>query len=281
MNHPLKTHYSAPELAKLLSVNVSTVKRWVDNGLLSADVTTGGHRKISAAHLTAFIRHQPKLARSSYIIKRMASLGNKKSFDYRKYYSALFRAKTTSVQNALVDYYISGHSVTDIINEIVLPVLVTIGARWREGSLSISDEHRMTFILRAQLSALESMVVVPVRKKYRTALLACVTDEYHEIPLLLLSVLLKQAGWQCVILGIHTPPREVVRAAVEGQVDLICLAKIYSNIDGLRYIDTVLRGLGSRGVPVALGGAGWHIPVEKLPEKVKLYQSFSEFQRDI
>src|SRR5690606_10505193 len=64
-------HFSPTELAKLFAVNVSTIKRWVDRGLLQSDKTPGGHRRISKEQLAAFIRDYPTLTRKSYTIKRL------------------------------------------------------------------------------------------------------------------------------------------------------------------------------------------------------------------
>lgn len=276
-----ETYYSAPELAKILNVNVSTVKRWVDNNLLTADVTPGGHRRISATHLSAFIRNQYTLADSSYVLRRFARVKQSKHIDYQKYYSYLLQATTTSSHNILVEYYISGYPLITIINEVILPVLTKIGEEWIQGALSIADEHRMTFILRAELSGFESMIESAKHKRRRTALLACVTDEHHEIPLLLLSLLLKQAGWQSVVLGINTPAETVARAATEYGANLICLTKSYSKVNELVYIRRVLKQKLPAGIRVALGGAGWKMLGGKLQKQVELYRTFSEFQKSI
>lgn len=274
-------YYSAPELAKTLNVNVSTVKRWVDNGLLHADITPGGHRKINAKHLAHFIRSQPKLADGSYVIRRLARLRHTGQLDYCKYYAVLLHARASSQHSMLVESYVSGYPLIAIICDIILPVLVKVGEDWRSGALTISDEHRMTFILRAELSALELMIEPASKKQAKTAVLACVADEYHEIPLLLLSLLLKEAGWQSIILGINTPALEVARAAKEDKVKLVCLTKSYSNIDGLGYINTLLNYPLPSGIRVALGGAGWGKKDSEFPPRVKAYSSFLEFVKDI
>lgn len=274
-------YYSAPELAKMLNVNVSTVKRWVDSGLLTADITPGGHRKINVTHLSKFIRNQYKLANNSYVLRRLTRLKKSGFLDYEKYYNYLFSATTTSTHNILVDYYISGYPLLTIINEVILPVLVKIGEEWAKGRLTISDEHRMTFILRAELSGFESMIEPKRQKQRRTALLACVADEHHEIPLLLLSLLLKQAGWQSVVLGINTPALTVARATKEYKANLVCLTKSYSRVSERAYLNTILKQQLPSGVRIALGGMGWNLSDWKMPKLVRMYKTFSEFQQDI
>jgi excisionase family DNA binding protein len=50
---------TSSEVGDLLQVNPSSVKKWVDDGLLSAFRTPGGHRRIRAADLVSFlVRHE-------------------------------------------------------------------------------------------------------------------------------------------------------------------------------------------------------------------------------
>jgi hypothetical protein len=54
MNVP---QYISSQLAgKILGVSVSSVKRWVDDKILPADITPGGHRKILVADLIRLSR---------------------------------------------------------------------------------------------------------------------------------------------------------------------------------------------------------------------------------
>lgn len=48
---------TSSEVGALLQVNPSSVKKWVDDGLLVAFRTPGGHRRIRAADLVAFLVH--------------------------------------------------------------------------------------------------------------------------------------------------------------------------------------------------------------------------------
>lgn len=50
---------TSSEVGELLQVNPSSVKKWVDDGLLIAFRTPGGHRRIRAADLVSFlVRHE-------------------------------------------------------------------------------------------------------------------------------------------------------------------------------------------------------------------------------
>jgi excisionase family DNA binding protein len=47
--------YSTADIARLLSVDPSTVKRWADSGRLQCYKTVGGHRRFSLSQVKEFI----------------------------------------------------------------------------------------------------------------------------------------------------------------------------------------------------------------------------------
>ncbi len=50
--------FTPPQAAKLLGVSVNTVRRMVDRGTLKAEVTDGGHRKISESEIRKWLESQ-------------------------------------------------------------------------------------------------------------------------------------------------------------------------------------------------------------------------------
>mgnify|MGYP001337092544 FL=1 len=48
--------YNSYQIAAIIGVNVSTIKRWTDSGKLKCFQSVGGHRKFHLNHITEFLK---------------------------------------------------------------------------------------------------------------------------------------------------------------------------------------------------------------------------------
>jgi MerR family transcriptional regulator, light-induced transcriptional regulator len=98
----------------------------------------------------------------------------------------------------------------DFIRRVAAPLLEEIGQRWSDGRLSIADEHLLSGQLRNLLSGL-------LRSRGPssgpTVLLATPQGERHEFGLLLVGLMVADAGLALCYLGTDLPAAEVTAAA--------------------------------------------------------------------
>lgn len=238
----------------MLGVNESTVKRWIDRGLLSAVRTPGGHRRVRREDLQAFLASQEGSRKHSYKLQQFKK--HTETFGWSRYYELHRDYAPGEARKYLTGAFVANGSILTTLEQVVLPTLARIGAAWREGVLDIADEHRMTFLMRADLITLEAMLPAPPAAA-PCALLACVPGENHELVLQMLSLVLRSVGWESVVLGINVPAREIERVVASRRIGAVYLAKLYPAESHLTYVRSVRRSM-PHAIPLRVGGAGWN-----------------------
>jgi len=264
-------HLTPPAIARLLNVNVSTIKRWVDNGLLDSTKTPGGHRRVSKQQLSEFVKRYPQLQANSYIIKRFTKQRASIPLTWKKYYHYLLVDRNEKAEQLLKELFVTQHSVVSILDNVLTPTLAHIGTEWRQQHISIYEEHRMSLIIRQHLLLLDQIVFSkPISPSAPMAILACVEGDHHELTLYILSVLLKAFGYKPIILGINVPYRELERACITLKPKIIGISKTYSKSAGLPYLKKVAQLADEEQIDCVYGGSGWSKFDQKQMATLKL-----------
>lgn len=248
-------HFTTPQLANIFNVNVSTIKRWIDKGVIDSDRTPGGHRRVSNKQLEKFRRNFSLSTPESYVLNR---INKQKKIDWEKYYRLVFENKDTESYLYIENIFISGTSILEIITDIISPALVNIGYEWTKGNMEIHDEHRMSFIIREQLLRIKGFILAPPEDA-PMAILACSRDENHEIPLHIAEIIFKKNGWKSSTLGINIKINDLVKASKKLNPDLISILKIYTpklNIKKISY-SKLIKYSSEEKVRIVLAGSGW------------------------
>ncbi len=278
-------HLSPPDLAPLFGVNVSTIKRWIDRGFLPAQVTTGGHRRVSREQLVAFVAKYPRYASRSYILGQLSRGVKAPDQDWKRYYQALRSNDTDASQRFIEELYIRRIPLIGILERVISRTLEQIGTDWARGVISVYDEHRMSFEVRSHLYRLQQLIPTPRRTASRIALLACVAGEHHELPLQILGLILQQQGWTMHTLGINISTVELTRAMQRLKPTLVCLTKTYRIGGSLDFLNVVAAQTKKRRIRLAYGGNGWSriIRSRTWPQnpRVKYYPTLEAFEQSV
>lgn len=271
--------FSPPQLAELFNVNPSTIKRWVDKGYLQADITPGGHRRVSTAQLQLFIQSYPKYANKSYTIARQLEKAEKPSvLDWQAYYNAMYTEEYEQGVRLIDDAFTAGIPPYKICQQLITPALQHIGDQWQECVISVFDEHRMSFWIRRQIDHLLTLSTTHT-KKNQTAILACAPGDSHEIPLLIAHVVLASAGWNVINLGINVPLNTLEKGISAYKPNMVCLSRLYSK----KKTDTFVRGVQkaishSKKSTVILGGH-WPKTVQTYVQRAKGIQLVDSLEK--
>lgn len=127
-------------------------------------------------------------------------------------------------------------AVEDVCEGLVQPVLHTVGTLWASGALDVSMEHFVTNIIRRRLMALINAAPAPVREARIIA--ACAPQEYHEVGLLLLTLLLRRRGYGVLYLGQDTPGARLADAVAQTHAEIVLLSAS-TLVSAANLLDTV------------------------------------------
>ncbi len=104
------------------------------------------------------------------------------------------------------------YQITTALREVILPHLREVGERWARGEISIAHEHFGSHIIRERLVSLGRSWG---RGSGPRALLACLEDELHDLPLIAFGLALRDEGWSISFLGSNTPAESVLEVVRE------------------------------------------------------------------
>jgi DNA-binding transcriptional MerR regulator len=145
-------------------------------------------------------------------------------------------------------------SPIQLVSDVYAPLLETIGKRWKSQSLSVSEEHAASAVIREQLGDL-LRVARPIES---TGVVVATTpeNEVHELGVLLASVVAAYAGARILYLGPNTPAGDIATAVKKSgaRAALLSIACADPKIVGKRLKE--IRDAIPKHVEVWVGGQG-------------------------
>ena len=113
-----------------------------------------------------------------------------------------------------------------IISDLILPLLREVGIRVAEGTLSISQEHLLSSLLRDHLGNLyQSLSPYDYKKKINSEKVLLTTREgdLHEFSILLAAILCRIHGYETYYLGPNMPVKDLAQACQQFKIDILIL----------------------------------------------------------
>lgn len=265
---------STAKVAEALGVGVSTVKRWVDDGILPARKTPGGHRKLLLVDVLRLGR-EGKFPTLNW--SRLEGLGKRSPTDPARLRALLHKALQDGDGRAtaelLLQAWRSGLPLAVLGDDVINPVMKEIGHAWETGAWEVYQEHRATFLCSAGLIQLRRLLEQRGSSS-PMALVAAPEGDPYVLPGLLLELVLLDAGWRVAQLGPNTPLASLSQAVLDHRPRLVCLTASHladseAFLDEYRKFFTLADG---KGVSVAVGGQALQAAVRER----MLYHAFGD-----
>lgn len=213
-------------VANALGLSVSTVKRWVDAGTISAVRTQGKHRLIPRSEA---IRLARELDRDPTVIVRLAAMPSFESgiLDDRvcnRLCSLLRQGHARQARQLIHSIHAAGCGAVRLADDLLRPVMAQIGHDWMVGSLDVYQEHQASQIVISALLDLISQAGPAESSAGPLALGATTEGDPYMISSLLAELVLLEAGWTVRNLGVNLPLRSLAQATIRYQPQLVFLS---------------------------------------------------------
>ena len=235
-------NYNSYQVAEIIGVNVSTIKRWTDSGKMGCNQTIGGHRKFHINHIRDFVKKNDK---TSVSLNIGSLIGNNKTlinainindtdvikkYCYRNLIIGKYE-KFLSLNNSLI---IKGVPIYKIFDSIIIPILKKIGLDWSKGKISIAEEHMVSEKIRSFLSSLNFNY--SNKKKIYNAFCFTLKGDKHDLPLYMgESILNQNKNFKIFNLGSNLPVSDFIKISKKIKPEIIFVSLIFiENIKKVR-----------------------------------------------
>ena len=272
-------YLNSKEVSDILGINISTLKRWTDNGTISCHKTAGGHRKFTMQNVREYYKENKKASKNEEVAlenfehKKIYELIKKKSFSElsHKLANSSIESDESTVKTIISGSYMNNIDVETLFDEVVDPGSMIVEKALHENYLS----HTEAFISRKIITrAAESLNDNKPNGSYNGKSALCVNfeDNLPDLGVVMSEVILRHKGYNVYNTGSHAELGDLKKVIDNKKIDLIvfylcnmqcCMSIVGDNIIKTADMVTSIYETASKlKVEVIFGGLG----IELLPD---------------
>ncbi|MEI6632313.1 MAG: cobalamin-dependent protein [Chlamydiota bacterium] len=173
--------------------------------------------------------------------------------DYRRYLGGLLANDRHQCRVSFEQWLEANVELRTLYEELVQRSLYEIGDLWERGRISVATEHLATAITESLLNlAYPRLFAQPHVGK--SAIVACVANEHHQIGGKMVADLFELHGWRGYFLGANTTVSDVKALIAEKRPDVVALSvTVAFGLDTLISAAAEIRA-AFPDVPILVGG---------------------------
>ncbi len=264
----MKSRYSIKDLEQLSGIKAHTIRAWEQRHKLITPKRTSTNIRFYSdddlrviLNVSILLEHDWKIGQIAKLAPEEIAKSALEADPYEGNYAYELNELKLSTLNFDIERFetimstcIDKHGIHDTFQKVIGDYIQELGKLWLSGSVSISQEHFMSSMIRQKLySALNELDAVDSGKTFALFLPA---NELHEIGLLYLAYVLKERGERVIYLG-QSLPKEYLTDLLDNQkVD--ALISVFTTNPDVEYLPEYLRDLDDlihdRGIQVHLTG---------------------------
>lgn len=280
--------FNTNEVANMLQVDKSTVKRWTDEGKLKCFRTPGGHRKFRADDVYNFMSNfnygvstlqvMPQLASDEVIIRRIVE---KREFNVLSSvcFNAAIKGKKEEILALFSETYHAGLSLPLILDHIMRPALKKISDTYASGKISFSEFQLAHNALSGAVGQLVDNVQ-RLPKNNKTIICASLEQEKYDVEIKSLVTLLEMEGFTVLNLGTGVSAEAINQLVYRTKPFAVCVCSSKPNNEELfiSEVEKVLRASKENMTRMIVGGRAFES--ETVKENfvgIKICATFMDF----
>jgi methanogenic corrinoid protein MtbC1 len=152
---------------------------------------------------------------------------------YRRYLSHLLNGDRSPCREIVEGLLEAGTEVKQLYTGLFQRSMYEVGELWERHEISVAVEHLATSITESLLSLVYPSVFSAPHTN-RSAVIACVANEYHQIGGKMVADLFELNGWHGYFLGANMPQEDLMRMIDNTKPELVGLSlAVYSNLPSL------------------------------------------------
>lgn len=264
----MKSRYSIKDLEQLSGIKAHTIRAWEQRHKLITPKRTSTNIRFYSdddlrviLNVSILLEHDWKIGQIAKLTPEEIAKSALEANPYEGNYAYELNELKLSTLNFDIERFetimstcIDKHGIHDTFQKVIGDYIQELGKLWLSGSVSISQEHFMSSMIRQKLySALNELDAEDNGKTFALFLPA---NELHEIGLLYLAYVLKERGERVIYLG-QSLPKEYLTDLLDNQkVD--ALISVFTTNPDVEYLPEYLRDLDDlihdRGIQVHLTG---------------------------
>ncbi len=129
------------------------------------------------------------------------------------------------------------YPIEDVCVKLLLPILRWVGESWENRTLTLQQEHFASNLIRERLLAMLAAAAAPTRTG--RVVVGCAAHDWHEIPVLMLSLFMRRRGWEVIYLGQNIGLDGFHETLLDLQPDVVTLSA--TQVSSIRYVIEAAR----------------------------------------
>ena len=289
-------YLNSNDVAEILGINISTLKRWTENGTIGCSKTAGGHRKFTMQHVRDYYKSNKNSDRSMGLglerleHKTIYELLNKSNYtELAKILAdSSLESNEVSVNNIINGAYMKGIKASLICDEIIEPGSMIVENALRQEYIS----HVEAFISRKLITrSVESLNQSKPNGSFngKTALCVNFEDNLPDLGVVMSEIVLRHNGYNVLNTGSHAELGNLQDVIEKKNVDLLvfylcdmqcCMATVKDNLSKTALqVKTIVTLANKLKVKVIFGGSGIQF-LEGVSEQIKItFDKYSELEK--